>query len=336
MVARPGKLSIPRRLLKVGTGVKRAIAILFLLIAAGFTASAQNYSVRVVHRTYLRATHSLEARIVDTAMAGTTLSVTGNQGDWLRIDWKGREVWMADWVALERVETPPPTITSDVNNCCFIDRQCASDAEWVDGYWAFQSNQCGAPTTPLTTVATETSIPASEVTNCCQLGWTCNSDGDWQTGHQAFQAGQCQHQGIEIEGPAFFLDRLHSVLDLIRSRSPHWYGYIIGGLSKVRYDPNARRSAVDLWAQTWHVPPSRVERWGDDVSIVGSLTHEACHVQIYLAGQKAWDLQGERDCLAAQLAAAQDIFPGEKQYYIDWASNLLANIENPAYQWWHD
>ena len=37
------------------------------------------------------------------------------------------------------------TVSSQLDNCCFVDRQCASDQEWTDGYWAFQNNQCGAP-----------------------------------------------------------------------------------------------------------------------------------------------------------------------------------------------
>ena len=32
-----------------------------------------------------------------------------------------------------------------VDNCCFVDRQCNSDQDWVHGYWAYQNNQCAAP-----------------------------------------------------------------------------------------------------------------------------------------------------------------------------------------------
>ena len=71
------------------------------------------------------------------------------------------------------------------------------------------------------------------------------------------------------------------------------------------------------------------------VSIVGSLAHEACHVHIYLSGQKTGELVGERACLEAQIAAVQAVYPTGRQYYLDWATNLLANIENPEYQWWH-
>ena len=35
--------------------------------------------------------------------------------------------------------------SSQVNNCCSIDRQCTTDEEWTAGYYAFQNNQCAAP-----------------------------------------------------------------------------------------------------------------------------------------------------------------------------------------------
>ncbi len=29
---------------------------------------------------------------------------------------------------------------SAIDNCCFVDRQCHSDQDWVNGYWAFQQS----------------------------------------------------------------------------------------------------------------------------------------------------------------------------------------------------
>ncbi len=313
--------------------IHRAVVVCFMFLLS-LIASAQTYSVRVAYNTNLRTSYSLEAGVVDTATAGTTLTVAGSQENWLKVDWNGRHLWMADWVPFDRVDGQQAP--SDIDNCCFVDRQCNTEHEWTDGYWAYQNNQCGAPLTPVTVVSAPiTTTSPGEADNCCQLGWDCRSDQEWHIGNLAYQANQCKHRGLEFEGPASFVKQVEDTLDFIQARSSHWYGYITGGLSKVRYDPNAQRSAVNVHSGTWHVPPSRVDSWGDMVAIVGGLAHEACHVHIYQSGQKPGELVGERACLEAQIAAVQAVYPSGRQSYLDWATNLLANIEKPEFQWWH-
>jgi len=75
---------------------------------------------------------------------------------------------------------------SDIDNCCFVDRQCQSDQEWVDGYWAFQHNQCPAPAQSGTTGG----APA-QIDNCCFVDRQCQTDQDWTDGYWAFQNAQC-------------------------------------------------------------------------------------------------------------------------------------------------
>ncbi len=88
-----------------------------------------------------------------SARAGATLQVTGAFNRWLKISHNGGEVWMADWVSYSRVESSPQPTTetqsatsvTPVDNCCFVDRECQSDQDWTDGFWAFQNGQCAAP-----------------------------------------------------------------------------------------------------------------------------------------------------------------------------------------------
>ena len=116
---------------------------------------------------------------------------------------------MASWVRHERVEATTTTQTqtvSNIDNCCFVDRQCSTDQEWTDGYWAFQNGQCAAPVqtqtqtpgidadprfrrSPLHSTAPVT-IPAG-VDNCCQVNRQCHSDDDWIRGYHDFQNNQC-------------------------------------------------------------------------------------------------------------------------------------------------
>ena len=186
--------------------IHRAVVVCFMFLLS-LIASAQTYSVRVAYNTNLRTSYSLEAGVVDTATAGTTLTVAGSQENWLKVDWNGRHLWMADWVPFDRVDGQQAP--SDIDNCCFVDRQCNTEHEWTDGYWAYQNNQCGAPLTPVTVVSAPiTTTSPGEADNCCQLGWDCRSDQEWHIGNLAYQANQCKHRGLEFEGPASFVKQV--------------------------------------------------------------------------------------------------------------------------------
>ena len=80
------------------------------------------------------------------------------------------------------------TALAQVDNCCYVDRQCSSDQEWIAGYWAFQNNQCAAPAQSQPAPAASSSTP---VDNCCFVGWQCHSDEEWRNGHWAYHNGQC-------------------------------------------------------------------------------------------------------------------------------------------------
>ncbi|MDE2854250.1 MAG: hypothetical protein OXN88_08780 [Chloroflexota bacterium] len=78
---------------------------------------------------------------------------------------------------------------SEIDNCCFVDRNCQNEADWVAGYWAFQNNQCSAPS-PQQSSAPSSPQPAA-IDNCCFAGWQCLSDQQWADGYFAYQNGQC-------------------------------------------------------------------------------------------------------------------------------------------------
>ena len=77
---------------------------------------------------------------------------------------------------------------SGIDNCCFVDRQCQSDQDWVNGYWAFQNNQCSAP---VPAQSGPTGGAPAQIDNCCYVDRQCSTDLDWIGGWRAYQAGQC-------------------------------------------------------------------------------------------------------------------------------------------------
>ena len=75
---------------------------------------------------------------------------------------------------------------AQVDNCCYVDRQCSTDRQWTDGYFAFQNGQCAAPAQ-----SQPTSNAPAQVDNCCFVDRQCSSDQQWTDGYWAFQWGQC-------------------------------------------------------------------------------------------------------------------------------------------------
>ena len=187
------------------------LIILMWVFALSNVASAQSYSIRVEFNTNLRSDHSLESDVVESAPAGSILQVIDSLNRWLKINRSGREVWMASWVSHTRIADSGQTTSqpaNNIDNCCFVDRQCNSDQQWTDGYWAFQNGQCTAPaqTQPQTSTQPASSSPA-QVDNCCFVDRQCATNSEWTDGYYAYQNNQCpvstgSQKGAATSSPA--------------------------------------------------------------------------------------------------------------------------------------
>ncbi len=177
-------------------GIKH-VAIYVALLLFVSSASGQEYSIRANRGLNLRAAPSLNAEIAGTVRSGDILLVVGHNGRWLRVRRPGAEAWLANWVNFSRLEQTSSragTAPADVDNCCFVDRQCHSDQEWTDGYWAFQHKQCGPATGSLR---------------------------------------PSPHNGVIIEGSEAFIAQISAALDLLRRRAPRWHAYVTKGPLKI-------------------------------------------------------------------------------------------------------
>ncbi|MCY4539453.1 MAG: hypothetical protein OXE52_14640 [Chloroflexi bacterium] len=76
--------------------------------------------------------------------------------------------------------------SAQIDNCCFVDRQCSSNQEWTNGYWAFQNGQCVAPAS-----SGPPANSSAPVDNCCGIDRQCSTDAEWLSGWQAYQNNQC-------------------------------------------------------------------------------------------------------------------------------------------------
>ncbi len=79
-----------------------------------------------------------------------------------------------------------------MDNCCYVDRQCNTDWDWVVGFYAYRDHQCTAPAQPQpqSSAAPVGNVPAN-VDNCCYVDRQCNTDLEWTGGWQAYRNGQC-------------------------------------------------------------------------------------------------------------------------------------------------
>ena len=307
-----------------------AVLIAFCLLVA--QASAQPYSIRANRWLNLRAAPSLNAAVADTVAPGAVLAVVGKVNRWLKIDRQGREVWLADWVNFSRLDSSASSEsqqpTAPIDNCCFVDRQCQSNQEWIDGYWAYQNGQCAAPVQSQPAPSTQPASGApADVDNCCFVNRQCATDEAWVAGYHAFQRDSTCQSGApapasavtlsgrapRIEGSDRFARHVAATLNLMKSKTPDWYHYVISGMDVIVEAPvpfvpadvqtcaawaHARERKVGLescwtWIRSWSTGIPEL----DQLDTAMALAHEACHVHthedgIYFASQA----QEEAEC----------------------------------------
>ena len=222
---------------------------------------------------------------------------------------------------------PAQPASAPVDNCCFVDRQCSADSEWTEGYWAFRRNECPAPAQP------PTGSPA-DVDNCCFLGWQCHSNYDWIVGYESYQKNQCEHGSPQEVADSSLDAKVSAALNLMKARAPHWYQYVINASLTIRAVPEnriyviSRTGVTSFGADTWLVKEGPIE------AVAATLAHEACHVHRWRKGKVPGGLVGETACTRIEIQTMKDI--GAPGWLIANEEHLLANISNPAYQWWHD
>ena len=374
------------------------IFLLMLILLLCHVAAAQTYSIRVQFNTNLREQASLDSHVLQSAPAGSILQVVGSFGRWLNISRDGSSLWMADWVNYSRVDSSAPAASQSANvspanvdnccfvdrqcqteadwtngyyaykngqcaapvpsqsqsppqaqtpvqpispapaqvdNCCFVDRQCQTEAEWAEGYYAYLNNQCGAPAQNQTPAQPVGSIPAG-VDNCCRAGWQCQTELDWQRGWSAYQLFQCSDDiPMRIDGSGTFVNLVREAYTRLKRTSPRLYIYGITGFSSIREAPADGDVGYFDDSNTFQQPFGRNSYSEDDViNVVGGIAHEACHAHKLRDGTATSGWRNELPCLQKELEAYHAVDPTDYYGYIVWIQDIIDNIENPAYWWW--
>ncbi len=274
----------------------------------------------------IRSSYSASSRVVGTARAGDSFAVSqsrrGATWCWLDI---GRG-WLAK---TSRVSPTPPVQTSpsqsnppaNIDNCCFVDRQCQTDQEWQDGWWAFKNGQCAAP-------APSSSATSANVDNCCFIGWQCHNDDDWSRGYQAFQNNQCGGNAItnpgalnlpEIVGNDWFRRQIIEAFEFLRANSPKWFNYTAPKIRQIVEKPEliskyGREAYAQVNVRTRRVEVSSAALREGNWPLHNALIHEACHIHQWDSGKYdgwSWNLSFDKEpeCYEVQIQALSEMMP---------------------------
>ena len=134
---------------------------------------------------------------VDNCCFVDRLCTTGE--DWVNGYWAYQYNQCAAPSQQQQARSSQPQVQTEtsaaVDNCCFVDRLCTTGEEWVSGYWAYQNNQCSAPSRqqqPRSSQSQPQTKTSEAVNNCCFIGWLCDADEEWTSGYFAFQHDQCE------------------------------------------------------------------------------------------------------------------------------------------------
>ena len=277
----------------------------------------------------IRDSFNASSRVIGAARAGDSFAVSqSRRGDtwcWLDI---GRG-WLAK---TSRVSQTPPAPASpsqteqraNIDNCCFVDRQCQTDLEWQNGYWAFQNGHCAAP-------AQTSSAATSNVDNCCFIGWQCQNDDDWSRGYLAFQNNQCggntsTNPGAlhlpAIEGSDWFRQQIIEAFEFLRANSPKWFNYTASKIRQIVEMPElkskyGRESYALVNARTGRVQVSSAALRRGNWPLHNALIHEACHVHQWDSGKYdswSWSLSFDKEpeCYEVQIQALLEMMPNDR------------------------
>ncbi|MCY4147631.1 MAG: SH3 domain-containing protein [Chloroflexi bacterium] len=127
--------------------MRYALALLLALALALSSLAQDSYTIRLDTIANLREAPGLDSKVAAVLPQGTELLVSGHFNRWLKVVHNDEERWLADWVLHTRlpvngIAAMYPTTLVVVDNCCLVDRSCATDAEWVRGYYDFRASWC--------------------------------------------------------------------------------------------------------------------------------------------------------------------------------------------------
>lgn len=276
--------------------IKTCVVITLLLatyhLVVGQNTCYSHNNAYLIGNMNIRESFSTTSQVVGTASVGDTFSVSQSRrgATWCWLDIGGG--WLAKTSRV--VSTPPvragtPTVNqpANVDNCCFVNRQCNSDQQWADGFWAYQRNEC--PVSHVSAPAVSSTLPP-------------------------------------IHGSSEFADGIAAAFNFLRNNSQEWFNYSISGIQSIhpkssfpdQEQVNVESLAfINVRSQELYVA-HKFALTSDIAYLASAFVHEACHVYQWQSGKfSRWDWlfdipDIERECYGIQATALSVISPGHR------------------------
>ena len=197
----------------------------------------------------------------------------------------------------QTVSQPASSTPANVDNCCYVDWQCNTDQEWVNGYWAYQNGQCGGG-------------PAHS---------TITRVGN-----------------IVIEGSETFQIWVKAGLDLLKRRAPQWYDYVQGVTRKLKELPARTGAGVNhhgTHSTAWD--PNLYPNDLHIFTIAHEMVHEACHIYQFRRGDSREQVHREKECVEREIELFPIIDPhGRYAARSESWRHTAANMLHDRSLWW--
>ena len=215
----------------------------------------------------IRSGASTSSSVVAKARAGDEFAVASSRRGvtwcWLKIG----TGWLANTSRVRATEPAQPLATgsaapvvsqsANINNCCFVNRQCLTEQEWIDGFWAYQRQEC--PVQASTEHVSQPAAPHAII----------NSQG----------------RRIPIYGDDEFRLTIARGFYYLRDNLPQWWQYvsIIDDVKFNTKEGNCAYACADWPYKSVMFGP---HAYGKDASrIAASLIHETCHIYQWQEGR---------------------------------------------------
>jgi len=208
---------------------KLSVFLVLVAVSALTLASVSAQTVRCItpkqSAVNLRGNHAQSAQRVGTLAFGSQLQIIRKFNRWYAVQHNGGSAWVADWVVNEvacvgaaqpQPESQPAQSqpTANVDNYCFVNRHCTTDAEWVAGYHDYQRDLASGAAQSQPESQPAQSQPTVNVDNYCFVNRQCTTDAEWAAGYRDYQRDRAsgvvqpasQQQPQVVSGESYYFN----------------------------------------------------------------------------------------------------------------------------------
>ena len=197
----------------------------------------------------------------------------------------------------QEISESPTYTPTQVDNCCYVDRQCHSDGEWTVGYWDFYDGICSQPAQYVDGIRVE------------------GSDAFVYRVREALDL-------LKARAPtwhSYAVDGLNAIREVPESIGAHVF------VGSKRFDLTPSHAFLDSGG------------WSTEAAIIwlaGVFVHEACHVYRNEAGfpytEETNRFREEVFCQQVQIQAAEAIDPEKR--FSEYLSGLINDFFGQGHQ----